>query len=283
MNHRWTPEEDELIYRYGSQFPLEKLAIFVTGKTGIPRSLNAIKKRRRNLDPAWDIDPVGFISFHTVTGYGVKNLTQNERALRQAQADGVLKRRYIGGWRRVFVPVKWADAWIAKIEEERNQAELARAAGWLTTKEIAAKAGVTHKQMSISILRRHTTTGPYQVFRDVESIQLSDRSFLWEPVQAHAAIAAFKRIAIATVRPTGWWTASRTAREFGIGRKSFDPPARWLLDLGFGSLRVKMNDAGRRFWHPDDIRAFMEANVEAIEARTGKKERRGTPELGDAA
>lgn len=274
MSRHWTPEEDELIYRYGSQMPLPQLAELLTKKTGYSRSELSICARRRRIDPAWNVDPVGYISFHTVTGHGARNTAVNLAAMRQAIADGVIKRRYVGGYKRVFVPVKWADEWIQKREEQREEYDRLRAAGWMTTGEVARKLGISRRTTALALRHKVNLNGTYQVFRGVEKVLAPDLSYLWEPVAMNVAITAFKRVRQSIACPPGWWGLNRTARELEIGHKSLRPLAQWLIDLGFDRLRIRMNAAGHFYWTPADVIAFREANAERLKAGWDRKRKR---------
>lgn len=267
MGKSWTPEEDEILYRYGSQMPLPRLAKLLQKKTGVPRSEPAIAERRRRIDPLWATDPVGFISFHQVTGHGKMNTAVNVGAMQQAIADGVLKRRWVGGYKRVLVPVEWADRWIEERAKAQEEYDRLRAEGWMRTSEIADALGKDRKILGICLSRRTHLNGMYQVFRDVPKAVAPDGSHIWEGTKMRAAIAAWKRMKRSIAAPTGWWGLNRTGKALGIGHKSLKPPTQWLLELGFDKLSTKTNEVGHLYWKPDEIIAFRRQHDAEFQAR----------------
>lgn len=267
MTKLWTPAEDALILEYGARMKAAKLRDFLEERTGIPRSVKMVQRRRIYLDPAWFVDPVGYISFFDVAGLGANGKSRNKRALRKAKADGVLKVRYLRGKKRMLVPTWWADEWIAFVDRERAEIDALRAAGWLTTAQIAEVLGKTRRQATMLLLHFAKRGTMYEMFLNVERKRLHDTSYLWEPVSFREA-ARLYQVKRSRAKPRGWWGIQRTADELGMYPRALRPAVKWVLELGFEREIASVTDGfGRRYWNPEHVRAFRVKHGAAIDDR----------------
>lgn len=266
-NKRWTEEEDALVREYGARMNAEKLRVFLEERTGIPRSKKALQNRRMQLDNAWYVDPVGYISFYDVAGLGSNGKSRNRRAFRKAQADGVLRWRYLRGKKRMLVPTWWADEWIAFVDRERAEIQALRAAGWMTTPEVGKLIGKGSRQATM-ILRHFSKPGRmYEMFANVQGKQLHDTSWLWEPNSIREAVRAYQ-VKCARSKPRGWWGLQRTADELNVYGRALRPLVKWLVELGFEREVSHMTDGfDRRFWNPQQVRAFRMKHAAVIDAK----------------
>lgn len=189
----WTPEEDELLRQYGSHVTLKKLAQMLKQQLGTERTPRGIARRRRVIDPAWDAQLGQMISLISVSGLGSEQQAVNPRAIRQAEADGVLRHRLVRGRKVAVVPLAWADAWIAAEEENARRHDELRDAGWLYTPEIAKMLGISNAYCIVALKNLKMRNGAWRMFRNVESVKLIGKPLLWEPNGIRAAIAAYQR------------------------------------------------------------------------------------------
>lgn len=274
-HHTYTEEEDAIVQRYGSQMHPTKIAEMIHERTGRTRSIRSIRNRRLELDPAWDADPPGLISLHSISGVGRDNRTNNDRAIKKATDDGVIKRRLVGGAKRVYVPLWWADAWIAEEDANKQKYKELRDAGWMHTKEAAKIVGIVEEYFTIAMARLRKLDGAWRCFRDVECVLFANRRYLWEPNAMKAACATFlkERGGIPT-RPKDLWGARRTAIELGVHRSAVKPASDWLIELGFDRLPIQMDAAGHFYWVPADVIAFREANAERLKVGWDRKRKR---------
>lgn len=237
---------------------------FLEKRTGIPRTIHAIRIRRNHLDAAWGTDPVGYVALGDIAGLGSRGYSSNERAKRKATEDGVLKSRFLGGKIRFIVPIAWADEWLAEREAERLQADELIAAGWLTTAQVAKLMNITRRRATIILTQFSKRGGYYGMFQHVRHHRLWDGRSVWEPTEIRAAIVLYnsKR---ARPKPQGWWGLKRTADELQVAPRSIRDATVWLRKLGFEEVESRKNGFGRKFWNPQQVRAFREAHGEAID------------------
>lgn len=187
----WTPEEDTFLRKYGNRYSTQKISELLEKNFGTKRTFRGIQRRRRVIDAYWDTATPGMISLVSISGLGANLNAINPRALRQAEADGVLERRLIRGRLTAVVPIEWADAWIAESEKNSERHEELRAAGWYYTSEVAKILSISNSYCITALRNLRHHDGIWGVFKNVESFKLIDQRLLWEPTAMRTAIAAF--------------------------------------------------------------------------------------------